>query len=54
MKWWETLVGVVVLLAVGFGLQACIKAVASDSCDERGGHLERVYGGRGGWVCDVP
>lgn len=26
--------------------------IVDDDCRRRGGHIETVYAGRGGWVCD--
>lgn len=24
----------------------------TDNCKARGGHMEFIYGGKGGWICD--
>lgn len=51
---WETLLVALALAAVVFGLawvgRGCARDRAEEDCRGRG-HVEQVYGGRGGWVC---
>lgn len=45
---------VVLVCVLGLGLQWLVYGCSRSQCEDRGGHLETVYGGRGGWVCDLP
>lgn len=37
-----------VVLAINCGVYSCSKS----NCEERGGHIEWVYGRTAGWTCD--
>lgn len=37
-----------VVLAINCGVYSCTKS----NCEERGGHIEWVYGRTAGWTCD--
>lgn len=43
------LVAVFVLALMCWGI---VYQVIEDDCEERGGHMETVWGGRTGWTCD--
>lgn len=47
--WWFALLVLALLLLVLCGIHACTQ----QQCEQRGGHVEIVWGGKGGWTCDT-
>lgn len=48
LPWWVY----VIVLVVACSCFGVAYRWSNSNCEERGGHTEIVYGGRGGWVCD--
>lgn len=47
-----SMMGWLIMLAVVCSIWGGVYSCSKASCEERGGHIEWVYGGRSGWTCD--
>jgi len=45
------LVGWIVVLLLAIGANVWFYSCTRDDCEERGGHVEVVYGKNNGWTC---
>jgi hypothetical protein len=46
--WWVIVVAIVVAIVCSCGISKWVES----NCNDRGGHVEYIYGGRGGYTCD--
>lgn len=52
--WWYTIFSVLFVVGLLVGLQYMLRTMRESdrvACEARGGYLEDISGGRGGWVC---